>query len=73
MRDLPVAAGLAVDASRHAGQSLAAAQRDRLAAFDAVCGAATLRQPRTRALHTIGDGVVNLIENGALVRPAGGH
>jgi hypothetical protein len=70
---LAVASGLTRDAGGDAREGLAAGFRDRVAALDAVGRTLALREACARAIYAVGDGVVNLIEDGAFVRPTRRH
>lgn len=64
---------LTSNARCYAWQGVTSGLRDLFTAFDTFQGAVAARQASTRVLNTIGNGVVNLIKDGAFVRPTGGH
>src|SRR5580692_9828640 len=68
-----VAAGLAVDAGSRARQGAAARLGDLVAALVAMGRALAGGQARPRGLHPVGDGVVDLVRDRAIARPAAGH
>jgi hypothetical protein len=70
---LGVPIGLAFDASPNAGDRTAAAFGDRLATFHAVHLTLTYGHAGAGGVYGICDGIVDLVLNRAVWRPAGGH
>src|SRR6202012_3839927 len=68
-----VATGLACDAGGDTGQGVASLLGNFFAAFDAFRGGGALGKSRAGVLHAIGDGVVNLVQDRAFMRPACRH
>src|SRR4051812_38983303 len=69
LHDAAVAARLASDAGSRAGQGLAPRLRYGVATFDAVLSPGPRRQPGARRQHTVRDGVLDLIQHSAIMRP----
>jgi hypothetical protein len=70
---LLIPGGLTGDAGGDARQGLAPAQWDFVSALDTLQRAFALREASASAPNAIGDGVLDLIEDSAFVRPARRH